>query len=320
VGKIVKQLLIGEEAFLLKRHLDRLLSRLVDPGLKDFNFERVSADSVDAATLKEKLSTFPMMADSRTVVVEDFDAYDKDALEAILSIVSRDDLPAHCLFIAKKFDKRTSFYKSFAKIGEVVEFKKPYSNQVPALLSKEAETLNLKFEPGAAELLVDTLGPDLMSLVGEIEKLALYAHPATKITRAHIKDLVAPGLVDNVFLLGNLLGQRQYAQSAQLYRRMQEQGEPPIKILSLLIGHFRKILLTCEVQNSGRSRVPLESLLKVSPFFVKDYEAQARKFELNELKTLYKKLMRLSEDMRSSRVNKDVLFEGFLQETCVRAF
>lgn len=318
MAKAIKQLLVKGEDFLLKRHLDGLLKPLVDLALKDFNFDRFSAEVVSVATIRERLVTLPMMAEFRVVVIDDFHILGKGDLEAILPVLVDPKSSTHVILIADKIDKRMAFYKAFSAAGEILEFKKPYTNQLPAFVQEEARRLGLSFERGAGELLVDVVGAELTALVTEISKLALYVHPQKMVSVKHVREAVAQGLVDNVFLLGNLIGERKLAAAEDLFRRMVEQGENAVKIVSLVIGHFRKLLLAREALAHGAS-VQLASILKVSPYFAKDYEIQTKLFALAELKSLYKTLMDVSEDLRSSRVDRNLIFRNFLSKACVTA-
>lgn len=315
MAKIIKQLLICGEDYLLERHLKRVLSQIVDSATRDFNFEKYSAKDVSISQSLEKIKTFPMMADSRVVVIENFDHYKAEDLEKMLPVL-KEDLPTHMIFIASKTDKRTKFYKTFSQCGEVIEFKKPYRNQLADFLRQEAKVLKVDLEVGVAELMVELVGTDLMSLIQELEKLSLYALPEKKVTKKDVQELVAQGLVDNIFELGNLIGQKKLSEASQLFERMIEQGEPVIKIVSLIIGHFRKILLTKE-NSTSRSPQPLAQLLKVPAFFTKDYEKQARLFPLPELRKVYRTLMQLSEELRFSRIDRNLLFLNFIQHVGV---
>lgn len=336
---IVRQIVLREDAFLADRHVKRLLTTIVEPAARDFDFERVSAKTIAPDALAGKILTSPMMASHRTLVVDDFEAYfragtaksgtsddddegdsgERKGLAPLLDALKREGVPTHAVFIATKIDKRTAFYKTFSKCGEVLEFKSPYDDKVPGIVSQEASALGIKLDPGVAELLVATAGTDLMTLVGELEKLSIYAHPETVISRRHVQDAVGTGPVDDVFALGNFLGERRFYEAGRLFRRMVEEGEPLVVVVGMVVAHFRKLVLAREAQTAPRSGVSIAQLLKTNPYFVRDYENQAKRFSLDELKKIYGRLMRLSEDLRRSSLDKALLFENFLQAVCLRA-
>lgn len=314
------QFLLADDAFLLSRHLNPLLSQIVDPHTKDFNFDRVSAATTPATRVIEILRTPPMMATSRTVVVDDFEIYSKNDLEEFLGYFVDPTPQVYCILIGVKLDKRTNFAKNLAKVGTIFEFKKPYPNQLPKFITDESQRLGFHLDPRAAQILVETVGTDLMTLIHEIEKLALYIFPEKTILQKHVEELSGQGFISHVWELGERLGQKDFKKALSLFKRMTEQGESVIPLLALVISHFRKLLLAKDhLMISKGSSVGLEKILGVPPFFVKDYERQANTFSTEELKTLYKKLMQVSEELRFSRVARDHLFENFLQEVCIAA-
>ena len=319
MSKNIQQLLIKGEDFLCERHLKRLLAKLVDEASRDFNFDRIGARDVTAENLLQILKTQPMMSDSRTVVVADFELVKKDVLESLSAYFQDSNPQTNVILIAEKVDKRTSFYKNFSKVGEVIEFKPLYPNQLSGFVQAEAKDLGLALEPGCAELLAELVGNNLMSLVSELEKLALYVGEKNKITCQHVRELIGHGLLDNVFVLGNLIGAKKYFELTEIYRQLLSQGEAPARLLNLVSGHFRKLLIAQACLKKNRQIAPqdLAQEIGVHPFFVKDYLKQVQLFKGDELEKLYRKTLDLFSDLRSSRVSEETGVESFFQQACL---
>lgn len=318
------QLLVKGDEFLFERHLKRVLVKLVDPATRDFNFDRVSLREMKVVALVDLLRTLPMMASSRTVVASDADKIPTEGVSTLLAYLANPSPDAHLILIADKFDKRTALAKTLSKTAEVIEFKTPYLNQVPAFIQDEAAGLGLKLARGCAQLLVEIVGQDLMTLSGELEKIATYIAPRKEVQEQDIEDIVARGLISNIYEMGGLIARRDLAGARALATRMSEQGEPLIRTVAILITHFRKLLLTREAAFSESRAVPasagdLAHILGVNPYFVKDYLGQAKRFTMAELKRVFVRLMDLSENLRSSPLHKDGLFEDFLQNVCLAA-
>ena len=299
-----------------RRYLGQLLAKLVEPETKDFNFDRVSARDMSFEKILSVLQTPPMMAERRTVLIEDFEDLSKKGQEAFESYLDSPNPQTVCVLITKKIDKRTTFYKKLKTIALIQEFKKPYPNQLPQFVQEHARELEVSLAPGLAQVLVEVVGQDLSHLVMELEKLKIYIAPRTQITKEDVLALSSQGLVDNIWDLASVLGQKDLSMSLNLFRRILEQGESVIALVAMAITHFRKLLLTSDFK-AHPTEGPLEKVLGVHPYFVKDYERQAKGFSLEGLKKLYQRLMRLSEDLRSSQVSKELLFTNFLMEVCV---
>ena len=316
----VQWVLRGEE-YLADRHIARLLNSWVDENIRDFNYDRVSAKERSASDVMNIMQTPPMMTDYRVVCVEDLDAWKKTDFEILGRYFSNPNPDCRILFVSQKADKRTKFYKSFQKQGTLNEFKKLYPNQVPEVLVKEAKASKIKLSPQAAFLLVESLGTNINLLMKEVEKLSLYVQEGESIEKSHVQLLTGQGLVENVWELGGVLGKRDLAKAQDLVERMIEQGESVIRIVSLISGHFRKLLLTREymgLTGSSRPQTGLDRILGVPQFFVKDYEGQAKRFQLRELKTAYENLMQLSVNLRQLRVHPEVQLGHFLQSVCLK--
>src|SRR5262245_61995077 len=69
----------GDDDYVKMEEVRRLTDAAVDPGTRDFNYETLRGADVDAETLGSMLSTPPMMADRRVVVVRDVSALKKDS-------------------------------------------------------------------------------------------------------------------------------------------------------------------------------------------------------------------------------------------------
>lgn len=307
------QILVKEDEFLFNRHYKKILEKVIDKDSKDFNFDLVSAREISTEKLLTILQTQPWMSPFRTVVLEDIESFNKSDWEALLSYVQNPSPTTHFILIGTKIDKRIAFFKAFVKIGGIFEFKTPYDNQIPGLIKNEAREMGLRLEEGCAELLVEIAGTNLLSLITELEKLETYIHPGKTVTKKHVADLVCAGILSNVFLISKLLAEKRYFETAEIYSKLEQQGEVVQRLVPILVAHFRKLLL---LKSSG-DRMNSASLLGVPPYFLKEYEEQARGFTGDHLKKIYKKLMRLSIDLRSLPVSGSTLFGSFIQDTCL---
>jgi len=65
-------LFVGPEDFLIDDCLKRIVEQVVDPGTKDFNFDVFYGNEVDGGKILDTVNAYPMLSDSRLVVVKDF--------------------------------------------------------------------------------------------------------------------------------------------------------------------------------------------------------------------------------------------------------
>lgn len=313
-------LLINQESFQFDRHFKRLIDKLIDKNNREFNFDRVSAENAAASQIINLCDTLPLACETRLVVVDDAQLLKKDDVDVLTAYLKKPNPSCHVIFTATKIDKRTAFYKTLAAAGEVVEFLPLYDNKVLPFVIGEAKSLGLEPKPGSLELLFDKVGNDLMSLVMELEKLKLYVAPGKVITTEHVEKLIGLGNAVNVFTISELLAKKKLDELSAISARLFDQGESPIMLVALIIGHFRKLMLTKESVGAGRSDDSLlASLLKIPPFVVKNYLAQSRNFSIDQLKSIYKRLLDLSIALRSGGAGPETGFYRFIQTVCLAA-
>lgn len=309
------ELLIQLDEFLCDRYVKEQITKHVDPSFADFNLDKKDAVSDPVSDILGSLESLPMMGGDRVVIVENCQKFKKDQFELLVESLKKVGAGVHVYLICDKIDKRTGFYKYIKKDHKILEFKAPYDNQVPAWVESYIKEQGLSCEAGCGELLATTVGTNLRLLISEIDKLATYVHPQKLITRQAIVELVGAGVVQNVFLMTENLGNRNLQKVIELYRQVRLQGEAPIRMVAMILQHFKKLIL---VQENNRKPDPqLAGQIGVHPFFLKTYRAQAGRFHPQKLKRAYSGLMELSEDLRSVSINPDTLMEEFLQDVCL---
>ncbi|MEO5799172.1 MAG: DNA polymerase III subunit delta [Gemmatimonadales bacterium] len=161
----------GGEAILKDEALALLLDRILDPGLRDFNLDIVSAQQIEPDQLAAACSTLPMMADRRVVVLRDVEAWkrkskgkqpavkylERPAPETVLVIVqgndddADDDLAKHCVSVACN-----------ALVGDALE----------EWLDIQLQAADITLAPDAREHLLRATGGDLGLLRAEAAKLS----------------------------------------------------------------------------------------------------------------------------------------------------
>lgn len=162
----------GEDDFLKEARTRDLIEAAVDPSTRDFNLEVRRCADVDAESLDALLSTPPMLAERRVVVLRDVDKLKKDArklLDRYLKHAAPDLLLVLVTPAGVKEDK------GLAAHGTVVEFAPLTGERLPRWVAYHAETLGRTITPEAVSLLIEAVGADLAMLAVELEKLASFS-------------------------------------------------------------------------------------------------------------------------------------------------
>jgi DNA polymerase III subunit delta len=165
--------LFGEDDFLKERATRDLIEAAVDPTTRDFNLELRRANELDAETLDALLSTPPMLAERRVVVLRDVDKLKKSARTLLDRYLTR---AAHDTVLVLVAPSGAKADKTLSDRSTAVEFAPLTGDRLPRWVAYHAQhELGRTITPEAVTLLVEAVGGDLAQLAIELEKLASYA-------------------------------------------------------------------------------------------------------------------------------------------------
>ena len=160
----------GEDDYLKDEESKTLVAIAVDPATRDFNFELLRGADLDAETLGSTVSTPPMMADRRVIVIRDVNALRKDAramLDKYLKHAADDLLLILVAGAGAKADK------GLLGATTAIEFAPLTGNRIPKWIAYYVEhELQAEITSGAITLLQEAAGTDLAQLKIELDKAA----------------------------------------------------------------------------------------------------------------------------------------------------
>lgn len=162
----------GEDDYVKNEDLRRLTEAAVDPATRDFNFETLRGPEVGAETLGSILSTPPMMADRRVVVVRDVAALKKDA-RVMLDKYLKKPAPDLLLVLVASADAKAD--KGLVNATEAVEFRPLEGSRIPKWIAYYVEhDLGATITESAITLLQEAAGTELAQLKIELDKLVAF--------------------------------------------------------------------------------------------------------------------------------------------------
>jgi len=267
---------------------------VVGDAARDFNLDRLEVGKVGAGRLEEVLGILPMMAERRLVLVRELegrgakiDAAWALALEKALARVASEGTSILVVATAK-VDKRQKWVKAFRDPAVRVDCDAPTrSRELGQFLAREAERQGVRLETGAADLLAERIGPQLLLLRQEIEKASLLAGEGAPIERRHIEQSVASVAEEPVWDLTDAIGQGRGADAIALLARMMNQGAAAPAVLGALASHFRKLV-----------RVGAGESVSGPPFVVRKLEDQARRLPPRRLVACLRAIHRADVELK----------------------
>lgn len=202
------------------------------------------------------------------------------------------------------------------KIGYCVQINKPGRSELQALARSWAADTGACFEQGAESTLLDRCGEDQFLLQNEIDKLAALANYGT-ITHQMVEQLGTVTLDADTFEMVEFVVSGRIDQAQKKLKTLLALQNDPIMITGALIGNYLDLY---RVLQGKRGRRSLADVAKDFGYGGKwsyrlgKVERSAMRFKRHQLEQCLCILQRLDLDLKSSKLDADLLMQKALCE------
>jgi DNA polymerase-3 subunit delta len=290
--------LAGEEPYYIDLITDYIEDKVLPEAEKSFNQMVLYADDTNIASIIDVARRFPMMASHQVVIIKE-----AQTLKKIddLAIYLEKPLASTILVFSYKYktlDKRTRLFKTLESHAVYFESPRLRDYQIPGWIDRYLMKKGIKTDPSASAMLTEYLGTDLHKIANELDKLIITL-PAGRpvITTELIEKNIGISKDYNNFELQKSIGEKNILKSNMIVRYFADnpKDNPITLTVASLFGFFSKLLQYHYLADKSKNNVA--AALKVNPFFVKDYESAAVKY--NVAKTVQIISLLRTYDMRS---------------------
>ncbi|MFN8209737.1 MAG: DNA polymerase III subunit delta [Bacteroidales bacterium] len=272
--------LAGEEPYYIDLITDFIAEKVLPEEEKAFNQIVLYGEDTTVASIIETSRRFPMMSNHQVIIVKEAQVLKK--IEDLAIYVEK-PLSSTILVINYKYktlDKRTKLYKLFDSNSVYFESSRLRDYQVPAWIEKYLMVKGVKINPEASAMLTEFLGTDLHKIVNELSKL-LITMPAGKpvVTTSLIEKNIGISKDYNNFELQKALGEKNIYRANLIARYFADNPKDnPVNVtIASLFSFFSKLLTYHYLTDKSKNNVA--ATLKINPFFVRDYEVAAAKYD-----------------------------------------
>ncbi len=273
--------LAGEEPYYIDLITDYIENNILGEAERSFNQLVFYGEDTSVQAIIETSRRFPMMASHQVVIVKEAQTLRK--IED-LAIYAEKPLQSTILVINYKYkvlDKRTRFIKILEKNGVYFESARLRDYQVPAWIERYLMAKGIKIDPGSSAMLTEFLGTDLHKIANELDKLVITL-PAGKpvITASLIEKNIGISKEYNNFELQKAVGERNILKANTIvhYFAANPKDNPVTLSIASLFSYFSKLLTYHYLTDKSKNNVA--AALKINPYFVRDYETAASKYNI----------------------------------------
>jgi DNA polymerase-3 subunit delta len=290
--------LAGEEPYYIDLITEYMQEKVLPESEKAFNQIILYGEDTNIAAIIDTARRFPMMSSHQVLIIKEAQSLKK--LEDLIIYLEKPLLSTILVFSYKykTIDKRTKLYKSLENHGVYFESARIRDYLIPGWIERYLMLKGIKTDPSASALLTEYLGTDLHKIVNELDKLIITL-PQGKpyITTALIEKNIGISKDYNNFELQKAIGEKNILRANMIvhYFADNPRDNPLTLSIASLFGFFSKLLTFHYLTDKSKNNVA--AVLKVNPFFVKDYESSASKY--NVAKTVQIISLLRVYDMRS---------------------
>jgi DNA polymerase-3 subunit delta len=290
--------LAGEEPYYIDLITNYIEEKVLPEEEKSFNQMILYGDDTNIPSIIDTARRFPMMSSHQVIIIKEAQSLKK--IED-LAVYLEKPLNSTILVICYKYkslDKRTKLFKLLESHGVYLDSPRVRDYLIPGWIERYLMLKGIKTDPSASAMLTEYLGTDLHKIVNELDKLIITL-PEGKpmITTALIEKNIGISKDYNNFELQKAVGEKNIKKANMIvyYFANNPKDNPLTLTIASLFTYFSKLLTFHYLTDKSKNNVA--AALKVNPFFVKEYENSATKY--NVAKTVQIISLLRTYDLRS---------------------
>lgn len=327
-------LLTGSDEFQKRRALEELLQQLVDADFRDFDLEELDGETTTSERIISGLSTPPLGAGRRVVLVRFANKMDPDEQRKLARTI--DSIPpTGCLVLvnpaAEKSDGKpkkgsevlADLSKAVRKVGEVHEFgagsTRDKTEHARKFAKSQINASGKQISADALAFLVQRVGDDFAIIASEVQKLIDWAGDQDRITHEDVEAVTTETPEEKIFRFLDAVANRNTALALQLLDNMLEASNDiqadASRTLAMIARQFRliwqaRMLLEAGVKRLEKSAVPKQMLAALpsetnlldvverQPWQANKLIAQAKSFPQAKLRKCFDAIARADAAMK----------------------
>ena len=303
-------LFTGEE-FLRRSKIESLVDQLTPPSIRSTNLFRIHADELDWTTLLSQAQTPSLLGGAQVFWISSCDKLKKSEFKAFEVYSSHPTSTNYFIFEADALSDSHPLLKLATRFGKHIhsgrEGKEESLNAFRTKLKRYGKTLT----PDAWQILEERLGasPVLMNIA--LDQLILYSDGST-VDESQVRALSSEFLRYEPFDLTEALAQKDIVQALRIFHFFYEMTGDMTSIVGLIHWQLKRIWQAERLLAHGAKAEEIGRALRVPPFRLNSFLAQAKRFEMVTVEKLLKTLWQIDWNSKRGVGEEAVAMEAFL--------
>lgn len=318
----------GEEDFLIKWAIDRIVESYVGPSLASLNYAVLDWEESELDDLLLLWETLPMMAEKRVLVLENFTTkprgQDDPGPEGLGGSKKTEDfleeiknIPDYSLLIIKDKtpDKRTKAYKALASKGGAYNFTRLKEGELRSFIVKRFNQAGKTAHSSVIRYMMEESGYldrqsnySLNNLENDIKKLIALSEGDT-ITPDHVKEGLTRNTESFVFDMIDAISAGKKGEAVTLLHSLLKGGTVWQSLLALIISSYEIMLISREMLEEGHTLADIIATTGAHEYRVKKAMALGRKYSVKKLKETLANCLKVDHEIKSGLLDWQLAME-----------
>ena len=306
-------LLYGNEQYLIDGALRTARKQYISDGGETIDYSVIDTRSDDQFSfdkLEEMVSMPAWVSPRRLIVIRQSGITGKDPDDKELEILKNIPSSAVVIFVEDEADSRKKIFKAFVQNGTVVQMNAMEEDDISARIAKMFAQYGLSIDGRACMSLISRCGSGMLTISGEIAKIALYCQNAGiyRVDERVIEDCCPPDLSGQIFDIMDACGSRNPAKALETLDKLIQTRTPVIQIRVQVINHLKRLIMAKEA-GDGRK---LASDAGINDYYAGKLVRQSQSFSLNRLITTYLSACASDSDVKHGLIDERYALEIIL--------
>jgi len=313
--------LFGNDEFAISRKLKDFESDFTDPTSAGMNTARLEARTMSDSDLNNAVNAMPFLAKRRLVFIANPSTkYNnvstrKKFFEYIEKAPDTTRLVLYELVEPRDADKHwlVKWAEKNDKLIQIKAFMLPKLRDMNGWIINETKKQEGQIEPRAAEMLKEMVGVDTRQAGMEISKLLAYVNWSRPINTSDVEAVCIVTSQQSVFDFVDALSNGNGKSAQHLLHRLLE-SEDLFSLWGMVVRQFRLLLQAREILDGRGNKDDVARALHVHPFVAEKTAGQAARFSIEALESVYRKLLRIDEEVKTSHLTLDLALDTLVVE------
>jgi len=302
-------LLAGDEGYFIDRALARIVDKALAGAPRDFNLDVFYAKDSKADDVASQASTLPMLAERRVVVLKEADKM-KD-IEPLVRYLESPSPDTVLVLVAEGAErgKEEKLSRAVSGKGVSVHFYRPLDSELSRWIKILAKEAGYAVEEDAASYLKDVLGGNLALIEAELNKVFNFLGQRKTVTYEDVKESVGDFGMPVVFDLIDATAGMRPGEAVETLSRLLREGEPPLMVLGMMVGHWRRLLGAKERREAGDTDEQLARAFRLNFMNKKSFLSQVSRASKEELRDAFHLFWKADMALKGSALSPRLVME-----------